>query len=177
MSNDEPAFLNRFKVYIDLPEALRSKYPNREIWIEQVKKISGLETDKHPGTGAEQRFEFAQRRFPKSLPESTTVDLEMEFECNINDQGEFYPYNVFQDWSYSIYDPRTGAMGLKKDVVGSMEVLWFRKDGKVFKKYVFPEIWVSEALNAPELDYTSEDIFVLSVKFAADYFKILDVER
>jgi hypothetical protein len=58
-----------------------------------------------------------------------------------------------------------------------MEVLWFRKDGKVFKKYVFPEIWVSEALNAPELDYTSEDIFVLSVKFAADYFKILDVER
>lgn len=167
LSNDEPVFLTQFIATFILPEKLRDRY-GTQLVSEQLKKIGGLETDKQPSM-VEQFYRAHKRRFPGTVVE-TSIDLELEFEVNVGENKNMYPYDLFRDWQRMVYNPNNGFQALKKDVIGSLTIELHRKDGVVLRKWYFPEIFPLDPLPAMELEYANEAIYSLPVKFAGDYF-------
>ena len=172
MQNFEPLFLNQFEVTLFPPTGIPVGTGNagQSLILEHVKKVSGLDIDKNPGT-VEQHTKFAKRRYAGAKPETTTIDFTVDFEVNLNDANSAYIFKIMRQWSDLIYNPLTGAMGLKKDYIGSGVVTIFNKAGGIYRKVRFPVIWPISPINPMELDYLSTDIYTLSLTFAADYWE------
>ena len=166
MNNFEPVFLNLFEVTILPPNGVS----NTEILMEHVNSISGLEVDKNPAP-VEQKYQFATRRFAGSAPESTTLDVTINFSVNLNDSNQMYVYNTLRQWCDIIYNPQTASMGLKADYVGTIVVQVFNKAGDVFKKYTLYNAFPMSALPSLELEYTKQDLFEIELTFAVDHFE------
>ena len=67
-----------------------------------------------------------------------------------------------------VYDPLTGAQGLKRDYVGSMSVHVTNKTSEIFREWSFPSIIPASALKAIELDYTSKELYEVTVTYRSD---------
>jgi hypothetical protein len=172
MNNFEPVFLNSFEVTLTPPTGIAAGVGNngQNLLLEQVKKISGLEVDKNPGT-VEQYYKFAKRRYAGARPETTTIDIGIDFEVNLNNANSAFTFKTLRQWSDLIYDPNTGALGLKASYVGSGLITMFNKAGDIFRQVRLPVIWPITPINPLELDYQSTDVWILSLTFAADYWQ------
>lgn len=166
MNNWEPLFLNQFEVIITPPAVVSGA----DILIEQVKKISGM-PEITPTGFVEQFYKFAKRTYSAAKPEDTTAELEIDFEVNLNDSNAMYVYNTLRQWADVHFDPLTGSQGLKKDYAGEMTVLIHNKAQAVYREFRFKPVFMIEPLKDMELDYLSEDIYVLTAKFKADAWK------
>lgn len=171
MNNFEPVYLNQWECLLTPPAGIDPGTGNngQSLLLEQVKKVSGLEFDKNPGT-VEQYYKFAKRRYAGARPETTTVDFTVDFEVNLNDANSAFVFKTLRQWSDLCYNPNTGAMGLKKDYVGSALITEFNKAGDIFRKVRMPAVFPISAINPLELDYQSTEVWVISVTFAADYW-------
>lgn len=163
---DEPVYLTKFYTIWVLPPALRAKYGNTAVIDEQLKKIGGLNADKLPES-ISQAYRFHKRRFAGSVVE-TNIDLDMNFEVNVDENGLVYPYNMFKDWCKLIYDPNTGNQSIKKDYVGQCTIQIHDKLGKVLREVYFPIVFPIEPPNAWDLDFTNEAHYEMGMKFAAE---------
>ena len=167
MNNWEPLFLNQFEVIITPPSTVSAGVG---FLVEHVKKITGLPEITPNGT-VEQFYKFAKRTYTAAKPEDTTAELEMDFEINLGASNDMYIYNTFRTWADLQYAPDTGAQGLKANYIGTMSVLIHNKALQVYREFIFNPVYLLEPLKQMELDYQSEDIFVLTVKFKADAWK------
>ena len=172
ISNWEPVYLNQFEVTILPPGGIDPGQGNngQNLMLEQVRKISGLELDKNPGV-VEQHYKFAKRRYAGAKPETTTMDLTIEFEVNLNEANSMYTFKTLRQWSDLIYNPLTGGQGLKKDYTGSMIVTIFNKAGQIFRKVRLPNVFPMAPITPMELDYQSTELWVVTMTFAADYWE------
>lgn len=169
MNNFEPVFLSTFNVLIT-PPALVDGW---DFVLEQITKVSGMATDKLPGADVVQKFKGVDRRFSGNLPSETTVDIEVEFNVNINDDNSMYVYKAMRKWCDLIWNPLTGSRVLKKDYVGGpMIVSLYNRIGQVTRQWIFPTIWPIEPIPAMDLDYSDGSAIYgpLTMKFASDYW-------
>lgn len=166
-SNDEPVYLTRFVCTFVLPEVLRPIYGTQAL-VEQIKRVGGLETDKLPET-VEQAYRFHKRRFLGSVVE-TNVDLEMEFDVNVNDSNVMYPFDVLRAWQKLGYDPNTGAMTIKRDYVGQLLLELHDKLGNVLRRWFFRTIFPIVPTSGKELNYLEEAIYVPTMTFAVENY-------
>lgn len=168
MEKWEPVYLNLFEIFLKPPKAVDSWD-----WVmDNIKSIGGLQTDITPGV-VEQIFKGAKRRFAAGFPETTTVDLAVEFEVNLNDSNSMYVYKGLRKWCDIIWDPLTGAMSLKKDYAGGpMTVSVFNRAGDIYRQWIFPVVWPITSINTMDLNYeTATEIWKIQMTFAADYFE------
>jgi hypothetical protein len=165
----EPVFLNQFELILTPPAGIDPGVGNngQNLMMEHVKKVSGLELDKNPGV-IDQHYKFAKRRYAGSKPETTTFDMVVDFEVNLNDANSMYIFKTLRQWNDIIYNPMTGAMGLKKDYSGSGTLTIFNKAGDIFRKIRIPVLFPMTAINAMELDYQSTEIYTISMTFACE---------
>lgn len=172
MNNYEPVYLNLFEVTIVPPTGIDpgAGQNGQNLLMEQVLKVSGLELDKNPGV-VEQHYKFAKRRYAGSKPETTTMDVVIDFEVNLNDANSMYTYKTLRQWNDIIYNPMTGAMGLKRDYVGSGLITMFNRAGDIFRRVRIPAWFPMTALPPMELDYQSTEVYQLSITFAVDYWE------
>lgn len=171
MQNEEPVYLNQFEVSLVAPQGLNAG----DLLIQNIKKISGLEVDKMPAT-VEQFYKQASRRYAGTKPESTSVDITIDFEVNVNDANSMYVYKILRQWCNLVYDPLTGRMGLKREYIGGpLTISVHTKAGDVIRQLTFPVIFPMSQLPAMELDYASEEIWTLTITFAADYWNDITV--
>jgi hypothetical protein len=172
MNNYEPVFLNQFEISITPPTGIDpgQGQGGGNLLLEQVKKISGLEVDKNPGV-VEQYYKFAKRRYAGARPETTTIDMTVDFEINLNDANSMYVFKTLRQWSDVIYNPLTGAQGLKADYVGSAVVTIFNKKGQIFRKLRMPSVFPMSPISPMEFDYQSQEIYSISITFAVDYWE------
>mgnify|MGYP001145670903 CR=1 FL=1 len=167
----EPVYLNLFEVTIVPPKAVSSW---GELVIENIRSIKGLEVDKVPDAAVEQIYKGAKRRFAASLPDSTTVDISITFEVNLNENNSMYVYKALKEWCDLIFDPLTGAMTLKKDYVGGpLTVSIYNRVGDIFRQMVFPNVWPKSNIPPLDLDYSDgKAIYTINdFQFAADYWE------
>jgi hypothetical protein len=165
----EPVFLNQFEVVITPPPSL----VNNEfvgILVEHVTKISGL-PEMLTKAGVKQRYKFAERNYSDGAPDKTSVDLTIEFEVNLNDQNNMYVYNLLRAWGDLIYDPLNGRQGLKKDYIGEIAVVVFNKAGDIFREYKFKPVFLADALNPIDLEYTKKEVYKITAKFISDTYR------
>lgn len=172
----EPVFLNQFEVIITPPAAVAQAQglQGEGILTQQVKSISGLAVDIQPANPVEQLYKFATRRYAGGEPITSDMDLTMDFEVNLDENNSMTVYKILRQWSDLIYNPLTGAMGLKRDYVGSILISIFNKNGDVFRRIRIPVCFISTPINAMDLNYDqANSIYALSVTWKCDYWEDL----
>lgn len=169
MNMHEPVYTNLFEVTVTPPAGVSGW---DQLVLDNIIKIGGLEVEKTPAT-VEQIYKGAKRRFSAAFPDSTTVDLVIDFEVNLNDSNSMYVYKALRRWTDLCFDPLTGAMTLKKNYAGGpMTVSLHNRKGDIFRQWVFPVVFPITPLPAMELDYsTGGTIWTVSMTFAADYWE------
>ena len=165
----EPVYLNQFEVTIFPPAPVAGG----QILLQHVTKVGGLTLDKNPGL-ATQKYKFAKRNYAGAKPEQTYMDLSLSFTVNLNDANSMYVFKTLRQWSDLIYNPLTGAMGLKTDYVGSMVIQVFNKQGDVFRRITCRDCFPKTAISPMNLNYTSTDLFRIDdMQWAVDYWEDL----
>jgi hypothetical protein len=163
----EPFYTNLFEVSIIPPSTIAGS----EMLLEHVSKIGGLNNEKMEAV-TEQKYKFATRSFAKSMPDSTTVDLAIDFSLNLNDANELYIYKTLRDWSRLIWNPLTGEQGLKSQYVGTIVVSNYNRAGDIFWQRTFNGCFPfgAELAAGAELAYETGDPATLSMTWRADWW-------
>ena len=107
--------------------------------------------------------------FTTSKVNATTTDT-----VNLNDANSMYIFKTLRQWSDLIYNPLTGAMGLKKDYTGNILISIFNKQGDVYRRINCRDVFPVKALPEMGLNYTDETIYTINdMEFAVDYWEDL----
>jgi hypothetical protein len=177
----EPIYLNQFEVIITPPPAVRQYVGfNNSLTLEHVKSVSALPelAGNSGGPLQVQRYKFAERAYAAAKPANTLVKFSIDFELNLNEDNDNYIYNAFRAWANLIFDPMTGAQGLKKDYAGSgsdaaqILITQFNRAGNIFRQFVFSPVFIDQAkFNEQKLDYVQDAIASLTVPFVADRYQ------
>ena len=159
----EPVYLNQFEVLITPPGPVLGG----QILVQQVTNLTGLEVDKTPAP-IQQRYKFAVRNYAGAKPEQTVFDLSLSFTVNLNDANSMYVFKTLRQWTDLIYNPLTGAMGVKTDYTGTMVISIFNKQGDVFRRITCKDCFPTTPLTVMELDYQAIDIYNVTMTWAVD---------
>ena len=81
-----------------------------------------------------------------------------------------YVYKVFREWADLLYNPLTGAQGLKINYCGNMVINVFNKQGDVHRRITLKDVFIANRLKPMELSYLGTELYTLEVQFASDYF-------
>lgn len=171
----EPVYLNQFEVIIQPPAGVTLEQGNggRSLLVENVLSVSGLAVDKNPSP-IEQRYKFSKRRYAGGAPDDTGVKVRIEFETNLNDNNSNYVFKTLRQWSDLIYNPLTGAMGIKSTYAGGTYILIsiFNKQGDVFRRVKLMNCFPVDQIKSLDLDYTNGTTpYKIALSFRADYFE------
>lgn len=162
----EPVQANLFEVTI-LPPAGVADAP---LMIQHINSISGLELYKAVAA-VEQKYKFSTRSY-SGIPEGTTVDVGINFSLNLNDANQAYLYKSLRNWYNKQFNPQTGAMGLKKDYVGTIVVVQFNRVGDIYRTITLEDCFIISGLPfTTELNYETADAQALEVTWRCDTFK------
>ena len=161
----EPVYLNQFEVLITPPGPVLGG----QILVQQVTNLSGLEVDKTPAP-IQQRYKFAVRNYAGAKPDQTYFDLVLSFTVNLNDANSMYVFKTLRQWTDLIYNPLTGAMGVKTDYTGTIVISIFNKQGDVFRRITCKDCFPTTPLSVMELAYDSETLYEVSMTWAVDYW-------
>lgn len=167
----EPVYNNLFDVLLTFPAAIAGEPV--DLVLEEVTKVTGLAVDQTPATAVEQIYKGAKRTFPNALPESTTVNVGLEMQVNLNEANSMFAYKALRKWTDLIWDPLRGTMNLKRDYVGGpMIVSLYNRKGDVFRQYTFPTVWPMTSIPPIDMDYTSgANIYTLgTIEFRSDFW-------
>ena len=132
----EPIFTNQFEVLISPPAAVvapQGNPNNGNILLEHVKSVEGLGVDQNPGETFQQ-YKNAKRYYAGAKPQQTGFDLGINFEVNLDENNSMYVFKTMRQWADLIYNPLTGALGLKKDYTGTIVISVFNKAGDVHRR-------------------------------------------
>jgi hypothetical protein len=177
-NNFEPVFLNQFEVAIVPPSGItlaNTTFNGESLLTQQVKSVTGsLAVDIQPAAPVTQYYKFAERRYAGGEPSTSDVQFSVAFEVNLNDNNSMQIYKILRQWSDLIYNPLTGAMGLKRDYVGTIIVSIFNKQGDVFRRITLNNCFLIEPLSPMPLSYESGDaIYILDTTWKSDYWRDL----
>lgn len=170
----EPLYSNLFEVTITPPEILTNSPEwgsQRELVLEEVKSVSGLDVDKLPEI-VRQQFKGTQRGFIGVNPQDTAIEVSMGFEMNLNETNQNFVYNALRAWSDLCYNPLTGSQTLKKDYTSKvgMTIVAFNKNREVYRKYEIKNIFPSRPIPAFPFDYNNNQPLTLEIGWFGDYF-------
>jgi hypothetical protein len=85
-----------------------------------------------------------------------------------------YVFKTLRQWTDLIYNPLTGAMGIKNDYVGTIVISMFNKNGDVYRRVVCRDCFPIKPISAMSLNYTGEEIYKIdAMEWAVDYWEDL----
>lgn len=175
LQNYEPVFLNQFEVLITPPAgiiAANATFRGESILTQQIKSVEGLAVDISPSQPVEQKYKFASRRYAGGEPSTSDLQFTTTFEVNLNDDNSMVVYKILRQWADLIYNPLTGAMGLKTDYIGSMLISVFNKRGDVFRRIRIPSCFIASSINEMPLSYDQGNaIYTVTLDWKADYWE------
>lgn len=162
----EPVHKNLFEVTFLPPNGVAGA----DMLLEHVISISGIDAINPSIDAVGQKYKFADRSF-SGMPGQTFVDLTVVFSLNLNDANQMYIYKTLRDWYKKMYDPATGAMGIKKDYVGILILVEYNRKGDIYRKITFKDVFPTGTIaGAGDFDYTSSDPVQLTMTFRCDHW-------
>jgi hypothetical protein len=171
----EPIYLNQYEVILQPPTAVSNPLGNagRTLLVENIVSISGLEVDQTPNP-VQQNYKFAARRYAGGAVDNTGVSIRIKFHTNLDDNNSNYVHKTLRQWSDLVYNPLTGAMGLKTNYAGGcyMLISIFNKQGDVFRRMKFFNLFPTKAIDPLPLSYENgQGLYDINAQFRADYFE------
>ena len=177
----EPVYLNLFTVEIQLPKGLTGtggiSDDDKNLLLEGVQNVKGLDTNKNPGVANLQHYKFADRSFAASGTDQTFIDVSMDFEINVRGSAagapDMYTLKILRRWNDLIWDPLTGRQGLKVNYVApTVTVTMHDKANQPFWQWTLYNVFPTKNLPVPELDYSKKtDLYkVTGYTLRCDYW-------
>ena len=165
-----------FEVYLKFPTEFENIYglsdTNKELIVEHVRSISGLD-GVNPNVGTVvQKYKFAERHYAAAGPEKTSLELTITYTLNLNESKENYIYNMLREWYNLIYNPQNGQMLTKEYYAGGSGLTIYEhdRDGSIWRKIhcfdVFPST-PPTGLNEDNYDSVG-DAKTVSITFIVD---------
>ena len=173
----EPVYLNQFEVILQPPPAVFNPAGNsgRTLLIENLLSMTGLAVDKTPNAPLEQRYKFSFRRYAGPAVDDTGIKLMLKFETNFDDTNSNYVFKTLRQWSDLVYNPLTGAMGIKSTYANSTYMLIniFNKEGDVFRQIKLHNVFPVSEITAMPLSYdsTGTTAYQITMNLRADWFE------
>lgn len=162
----EPVQANLFEVTI-LPPAT---VVGQELLLQQINSISGLEALHREIAAVEQKYKFSTRSYA-GMPDSTTIDVTINFSLNLNDSNQAYLYKTMRQWYRTAYNPESGEMGLKKNYVGTIVIVQFNREGDIYRKVTLDDCFITSGIGfTGELNYETTEPATLEVTWRSDVF-------
>lgn len=153
---DEPIYKNLWSVEIQLPEGVGATVESTNILLEGVRKITGLDTTKVPGV-AQQRYKSADRSFAGAGPETTFLEVGLDFDVNVqrsNGKPSMTQLKLLRKWCDLVYDPLTGRQGLKIDYTAPQMVITLHdKAMNPLWMWTLYDVFPMSNITPMELDY------------------------
>lgn len=171
MEQFEPVYLNLFQVSLIPPPGITVW--DKELIIENVISVKQMNVEKYPGT-IQQTFKGHKRSYAGSLVTETHVDVQIDFEVNVNNDNSMYVYKALRRWSDLVYDPLTGAMTPKLSYASKQSLLTvhlYKKNGDIIRTWIYPSVFPSKALTSMDLDYGQQANYKASMTFRSDYWE------
>ena len=177
----EPVYLNLFTVEFQLPKGLTGtggiSDDDKNLLLEGVQNVKGLDTNKNPGVANLQHYKFADRSFAASGTDKTYIDVTMDFEINVRGSAtgapDMYTLKILRRWNDLIWDPLTGRQGLKVNYVApTVTVTMHDKANQPFWQWTLYNVFPTKNLPVPELDYNKKtDLYkVTGYTLRCDYW-------
>ena len=121
-----------------------------------------------------QKYKFAKRNYAGGKPDKTSLDLGVKFTVNLDDANSMYVFKTLRQWTDLIYNPLTGAMGIKQDYTGTIVISIFNKNGNVFRRITCKDCFPLKAIDPMELDYLNgTTLYEINLTWAVDYWEDL----
>jgi len=169
----EPVYQNLFTVQISLPVGVGSTEENTNLLLENVRSVGGLLSNSFPTDPVGQNYKWAIRRYAGAKPDNPTMDVELEFEVNLDKTPSAYVLKTLRKWNDLVYDPLTGRTGLKVDYVAPWALItMYDRAARPFWQWKLFYVFPISQLPAPDLNYSeSTDVFRISgYTLACDYW-------
>ena len=177
----EPVYLNLFTVEIQLPKGLTGtggiSDDDKNLLLEGVQNVKGLDTNKNPGVANLQHYKFADRSFAASGTDKTYIDVTMDFEINVRGSAtgapDMYTLKILRRWNDLIWDPITGRQGLKVNYVApTVTVTMHDKANQPFWQWTLYNVFPTTNLTVPDLEYSKKtDLYkVTGYTLRCDYW-------
>jgi hypothetical protein len=158
----EVLYLNLWTVQISLPVGVGSSEENTNLLLENIQSVGGLESNSFPASPVGQHYKWAERRFAGAKPDKTTMDVTLKFEVNLNRTPSAYVLKTLRKWNDLVYDPLTGRTGIKADYVAPwMLITLYDRAANPYWQWKCYNVFPITAINAPELDYQSDGIYMI----------------
>ncbi len=153
---DEPIYKNLWSVEIQLPDGVGATVESTNIVLEGVRKVTGLDTPKVPGV-AQQRYKSADRSFAGAGPETTFLEVGLDFDINVqrnNGKPSMTQLKLLRKWCDLVYDPLTGRQGLKVDYTApQMVITLYDKAMNPLWIWTLYDVFPMSNITPMELDY------------------------
>lgn len=168
----EPLYMNLFTVQITLPVGVGATDEDTDMLLENIISVGGLESNSFPSSPIGQNYKWAERRFAGAKPDKTTMDVTLDFEVNLGEGNSAYVLKTLRKWNDLVYDPLTGRTGLKTEYTApSAIVTLYNRAGSPYWQWKMYNVFPMTALPAPELNYTSEELYrITGYTLACDFW-------
>jgi len=166
--NFEPVYPSLFEITFVLPTLLQEEGRDPLVMLENATNVTlPLTPDIAP---TEQRFKFSTRRY-LTLPESTHMDFNINFNLNVNEDGAVFIWNTLKSWYDKVWNSQNGSTMYKRDLVGTVVVNQHDKKGFVIRRVTYQNAQLM-GIGEIALDWTNNTSIVepVQVNFTADYW-------
>lgn len=169
----EPVYQNLFTVQISLPVGVGSTTENTNLLLEEVISVGGLQSNSFPDSPVAQKYKWAARRFAGAAPATTTMDVTLDFEVNLDKTPSAYVLKTLRKWNDLVYDPLTGRTGLKVDYVAPWALItMYNRAAQPFWQWKLYNVFPMTAIKGPELNFQDgTDLYkITGYTLACDYW-------
>lgn len=166
----EPIYPNLFEIAIALPPAISLLHgaKGEALLLENATKIKFPTYPSIEKT--EQRFKYSTRAFLK-FPETTTMEFDISFNLNQNDNYQVFCFRMMKDWYDLVWNNEDGSVHYKKNIVSDIIVHGHDKEGHVIRRVTYHNCQIKNFTGWEELDWGTTDILSLQAQFVADYWE------
>ena len=143
-----------------------------EILSQQVISVTGLDALQKIAAAGSQKFIGADVSFLNPVLDTTYAEFTIVFNLNLRNVTDAYVLTLFKKWGQLSYNIGNGQRSLKKHYTcDTMIISEANRDGTVWRRVTFKDVFITGMTGLETLDYTSSEARQLSVTFRSDYWQ------
>jgi len=165
---NEVVYLNLFEVTFVLPVILQAQGRDPILLLQNALNVD-MNLTEFDVAVKQQRFKYSTRQF-LTTPTKTSVDFNIKFNVNVNQQGSMETWNTLKAWYDLVFNSQNGSLHYKSDIIGTIIVNQHDKKGLILRRVTFQNAQIKGVGGLP-LQWSSSEIWTdVEANFVADYW-------
>jgi hypothetical protein len=165
---EEPVYPNLFEITFIFPTILQAQGRDPIMMLQQAKKVT-LDLTKDIDT-ANQRFKYSTRH-SMTTPSQTHIDFSINFNLNVNEQGNMIIWDTLKAWYDLVWNSQNGSLHYKSDIIGTIIVNQHDRKGVILRRVTFQNCQI-KGISSYDLDWSQSTSIIddVTANFVPDYW-------